>query len=154
MEIVRERNHIFLPASRIILALCLIARSIVSVPVLGQRAEREAEQQVSFSAETIIALLRTEPGLFLQIKRLLAQKAYEQGRILDPGDLTDEAVIRLLRADNALRILATHEIEVRSYIRPKPTQQELERDHTRPVASQSAGQAVTSSTTSPATPPV
>jgi protein involved in polysaccharide export with SLBB domain len=139
MRILRNKIHIFPPARRSVLALCLISGLLFCAPVLGQRAEREAEQQVSFSAETIIGLLRTEPGLFLQVKRLLVQKAYEQGRILDPGDLTDDAVFRLLRADNALRILATHEIEIRSYIRPKPTQQELERDRSLPTSGQGAG---------------
>jgi len=138
MKSSRIKNRIFPLAPRSVLALFVISGFLFGVPALGQRAEREAEQQVSFSAETIIGLLRTEPGLFLQIKRLLVQKAYEQGRILDPGDLTDDAVFRLLRADNALRILATHEIEIRSYIRPKPTQQELERDRSLSASGQPA----------------
>src|SRR5882757_8769993 len=128
MRTLRSNFQIVLPAPSRMLALLLIAGLGFSVPARAQRAEQEAEQQVAFSADTIIGLLRTEPGLFLQVKRLLVQKAYEQGRILDPSDLTDEAVFRLLRADNTIRILATREIELRSYIRPKPTRQELEHD--------------------------
>jgi protein involved in polysaccharide export with SLBB domain len=93
------------------------------------RAEQEAEAKVSFSAETIIGMLRHEPGLLLQVKKMLVRKAFEQGRVLEQSDLTDDQVFRLLRDDENIRILATHEIEDRSYIRAKPTQQELEREN-------------------------
>ena len=91
------------------------------------RAQNEAEQLVSLSAGQIITLLEKEPGLLLQAKRLLVQKAFEQGRLLDPQDLTDEALFRLLRDDYNVRVLITREIESRYYIRPKPTRDELER---------------------------
>ena len=84
----------------------------------------EAEQLVSLSADKIIQLLRDEPGLLLQVKKLV-RKAFEQGRLLDPADLNDEALFRLLREDEDVRILATQEIEDRSYIRPKPSKEEL-----------------------------
>jgi protein involved in polysaccharide export with SLBB domain len=89
------------------------------------RAEREAELQVSLSPEKILSILRDEPGLLLQVKRVLVRKAFEQGRLLDPKDLTDEAVFRLIQEDENVRILATLEIEDRLYIRPKPTREEL-----------------------------
>jgi protein involved in polysaccharide export with SLBB domain len=92
------------------------------------RAEMEAEQRVSLSADTIVQLLQREPGLLLQVKKALVRKAFEQGRLLDPADLTDEALFRLLREDDNVRILATQEIEDRSYIRPKPSKQELAQD--------------------------
>ena len=75
-------------------------REYGSVPrekVFQSRAEFEAEQRVSLSAEKIIDLLQQEPGLLLQVKKMLVRKAFEQGRILDPTDLTDEALFRLLR---------------------------------------------------------
>jgi len=96
--------------------------------VFLSRAEQDAEQKVSFSADTIIGVLRREPGLLLQVKRALVRKAYEQGRILEQEDLTDEALFRLLRTDSNVRILATHEIEDRLYIRAKPTLEERERE--------------------------
>jgi protein involved in polysaccharide export with SLBB domain len=91
------------------------------------RAEREAELQVSLSPEKILSILRDEPGLLLQVKRVLVRKAFEQGRLLDPKDLTDEAVFRLIQEDENVRILATLEIEDRLYIRPKPTREEIAR---------------------------
>src|SRR6266568_8438104 len=91
------------------------------------RAEQEAEQRVALSPDKIIELLRQEPGLLLQVKKMLVRKAYEQGRILDPEDLTDEAVFQLLTEDHNICVLATREIEDRSYVRAKPTQEEIER---------------------------
>jgi len=92
------------------------------------RAAQEAEERVSLSADKIVEILRDEPGLLLQVKRLLVVKAYEQGRILDPRDLTDEALFRLLRTDDNIRVLATREIEDRRYVRAKPSREEIERE--------------------------
>jgi protein involved in polysaccharide export with SLBB domain len=94
----------------------------------NSRAAQEAEQMVSLSADKIIAILRNEPGLLLEVKKMLVKKAYEQGRILDAADLTDEALFRLLREDDNIRVLATREIEDRYYVRAKPTREELERE--------------------------
>ncbi len=91
------------------------------------RAEQHAEEMVALSADTIIDLLRREPGLLLQAKRALVRKAYQQGRLVDPKDLDDDALYRLVQDDQSVRVLITHEIENRYYIRAKPTREELER---------------------------
>ena len=90
------------------------------------RAEREAEQLVSLSASKIVALLQQETGLLLQVKKLLVRKAFEQGRVLDPADLSDEAVYRLVQQDQRIRVLITQEIEDRDYVRAKPDKAERE----------------------------
>lgn len=95
------------------------------------RAEREAELQVSLSPDKIVELLRQEPGLLLEVKKMLVRKAYEQGRILDPEDLTDEALFQLLREDHTICVLATREIEDRAYIRVKPTVEEIQQERER-----------------------
>jgi protein involved in polysaccharide export with SLBB domain len=99
------------------------------------RAEVEAERLVSLSADKIITILQQETGLLLQVKRLIVQKAYEQGRLLDPQDLTDDALFRLIRQDENTRILITREIEDRNYVRAKPSRAELERDRQVGIAS-------------------
>lgn len=93
---------------------------------LMSRAELEAEQKVALSADKIIEMLRQETGLLLQVKKKLVREAFAQGRILDPSDLTDDALFRLLRDDENIRVLATREIENRYYVRAKPTKQEIE----------------------------
>src|SRR5579863_3419004 len=86
----------------------------------NSRAEREAEQMVSLSADRILAILRQEPGLLLQVKKALVRKAFDQGRILDPNELTDDALFTLIREDDNIRVIATHEIVDRAYIKAKP----------------------------------
>jgi protein involved in polysaccharide export with SLBB domain len=92
------------------------------------RAEQEAEQLVSLSADKITQILENEAGLLLQVKKAVVRKAFEQGRVLDPSDLTDDALFRLVREDQNVRVIATREIESRSYIKAKPTREELARN--------------------------
>ncbi|MGC2329785.1 MAG: SLBB domain-containing protein, partial [Candidatus Sulfotelmatobacter sp.] len=92
------------------------------------RAEQEAEQMVSLSADKITQILQSEAGLLLQVKKAIVRKAFEQGRVLDPNDLTDDAVFRLIKEDQNVRVIATQEIEDRSYIKAKPTREELARN--------------------------
>ncbi len=106
-----------------------------AVPQSRSRAEREAERMVSLSADRIISILSTEPGLLLECKKLLVREAYQQGRLLDPQDLNDEEIFRLVRQDTNIRVLFTHEIEDRAYVQAKPTREEMERDLQRGVLS-------------------
>ncbi len=115
-----------------VLSFPLQAQSIVSLPsrmaeTAASQAEQEAQRKVSLSEDQIIQILRNEPGLLLEVKKMLVKNAYEQGRILDAADLTDEALFRLLWEDDNIRVLATREIEDRYYVRAKPTREELER---------------------------
>src|SRR5580704_4935330 len=118
------------------LALCATAWSqqpatysrSTAIDQKDSRAENEAESMVSLSADRILFILRDEPGLLLQIKKAVVRKAFEQGRILNPDDLTDDALFSLIRQDDNIRIIATHEIVDRAYIKAKPTREELARD--------------------------
>jgi len=120
-----------------LLTLCAGFMSAQDSPVNGRsraldeshsQAERQAEQMVSLSAEKLIALLQKETGLLLEVKKALVRKAFEQGRILEPQELTDGALFRLLREDENIRVLATQEVSKRLYIRALPTQDERRRE--------------------------
>src|SRR5215813_13272974 len=110
-----------------------------AVDPANSRAEQEAERLVALSAEKIIELLQQEPGLLLQVKKVMVRKAYEQGRLLDPADLTDEALFRMLRQDENVRVLATREIVDRGYIRVKPSRRELQQQQSMASASAQVG---------------
>jgi hypothetical protein len=124
----------------ILVFFLLLSTALVSAqdaPVYGRtrslaesrsQAERQAEQTVSLSADKLILLLQKETGLLLEVKKLLVRKAFEQGRILEPEDLTDEALFRLLRDDETIRVLATQEVSKRLYIRALPTKDERQRE--------------------------
>ncbi|HET7186306.1 MAG TPA: SLBB domain-containing protein [Terriglobales bacterium] len=86
--------------------------------------QMEARATVSYSPDIIIQVLRQYPALALQVKKLLVEKAYEQGRMLDPEDLRDDVLFRLIREDENIRVMATREIEDRGYIKLQPTVQE------------------------------
>lgn len=96
-----------------------------AVDEADSRAEKEAERLVSLPPEKIVLLLQQEPGLFLEVKKLLVRRAYSQGRVLDPRDLNDEAVFRLIRDDEEVRALVTQQIVDRGYVQAKPTREEL-----------------------------
>jgi hypothetical protein len=117
-------------------------RRTSAIDQANSRAEREAEQLVSLSADKIIALLQNEPGLLLEVKKMLVRKAYEQGRLLDAHDLTDDALYRLISKDEMIRVLVTREIEDRGYVHVKPTQEELAREQALRSTQASATEAV------------
>ncbi len=48
------------------------------------RRDDGGEAVVSLSAATLSEILRREPGLLLEVKRLLVRQAYEQGRSARP----------------------------------------------------------------------
>ncbi len=93
--------------------------------VADSRAEKEAEQMVSLSPDSVISILRRETGLMFEVKKAIVRKAFDQGRILDPKELTDDNVYTLIREDDNVRIVATQEILSRGYVKAKPTQAEL-----------------------------
>jgi polysaccharide export outer membrane protein len=99
-----------------------------AVPEEHSRAEAEAERLVSLSADKILSILADEPGLLLECKKLLVRTAFAQGRVLTADELSDDAVFRLVRDEQSVRILFTREIQDRYYVRAKPTKEELERD--------------------------
>src|SRR5215469_3113851 len=50
---------------------------------IDSRAEKEAERLVSLPTDKIILLLQQEPGLFLEVKKMIMRKAFAQGRVID-----------------------------------------------------------------------
>jgi protein involved in polysaccharide export with SLBB domain len=92
------------------------------------RAEKEAERLVSLPPERIVLLLQQEPGLFLEVKKMLVRRAYSQGRVVEEKELTDTAIFRLIRDDEEVRSLVTQQIVDRGYVRAKPTREELSRE--------------------------
>ncbi|MBV9625379.1 MAG: SLBB domain-containing protein [Acidobacteria bacterium] len=100
-----------------------------AVDEADSRGAKEADRLVALPAERIILLLQQEPGLFLEVKKMLVRKAYAQGRVLDAKELSDEAVFRLVRDDEDARALITQQIVDRGYVRAKPTREELAREY-------------------------
>jgi protein involved in polysaccharide export with SLBB domain len=81
------------------------------------REERALVDQVTLAPEQIDAVLRNQPLIMLEVKKELVRKAYEQGRLLDPVELTDAVVLRLVQEDKNVQVIATHEIERQIHLR-------------------------------------
>lgn len=134
----RIRNEVVFFAS--VFVMLAVGSALAAPQSLNGRAgvstdheEQSLVDQVTFAPEVIVDLLRQEPGLMLEVKKALVRKAYQQGRLLDPADLTDGVVIQLVQDDNNVRIIATQQIQERLYIRAKPRAGE-------PIPAQPVGQ--------------
>ena len=77
-------------------------------------------EQVAASADQILEVLKKDPGMMVELKRLLAQDAGASGQILDESDLTDAAVGDRLRGDLHTRMLATRLLQRYGYLQPRP----------------------------------
>ena len=82
------------------------------------------DSDAALTSDVIIQLLQAEPALKLQVKRVLIQKALDQGRLLAEEDLGDADLFRLIRDDLTIRRIASDEIEKRHYVALKPTDEE------------------------------
>src|SRR6202521_4148648 len=75
--------------------------------------------RVAASADQILEVLNKEPGLMVELKRLLAQDAGASGQILEESDLTDVSVAERLRSDLRARVLATRLLQRYGYLVPR-----------------------------------
>src|SRR5579884_904001 len=100
-----------------------------AVDTSDSRAEKEAERLVSLSPDNIILILQREPGLFLEVKKIYVRRAFAEGQVVDPKQMTDDFIFRRIREDQEFCALITQQIEDRGYIRPKPTREELAREY-------------------------
>src|SRR5260370_20271953 len=75
--------------------------------------------RVAASSVQILEVLNREPGLMVELKRLLAQDAGASGQLLEESDLTDVAVAERLRSDLHSRVLATRLLQRYGYLVPR-----------------------------------
>lgn len=93
--------------------------------VLQQKPNATPDAEPALDSDVIIQLLTKNPALALEIKRVLIQKAFDQGRLLEQEDLTDAVLYDLIRQELSIRQIATEQIESRHYLELKPTDQEI-----------------------------
>ena len=75
--------------------------------------------RVAASADQILEVVNREPGLMVELKRLLAQEAGASGQLLEESDLTDGAVAERMRSDLHSRVLATRLLQRYGYLVPR-----------------------------------
>jgi protein involved in polysaccharide export with SLBB domain len=84
-----------------------------------------AVQGVAEDAQTLITILKAEPGLVLHMKKLLIAKAYDMGRLLAESDFSDGDLYKLIEEDENVRTIVTRELEQRGYITIRPSEREV-----------------------------
>src|SRR5467141_3810768 len=75
--------------------------------------------RVAASADQILEVLNKEPGLMVELKRLLAQDAGASGQILEESDLTDVSVAVRLRSELRARVLETRLLQRYGFLVPR-----------------------------------
>jgi protein involved in polysaccharide export with SLBB domain len=89
-----------------------------------QKRSATPDADAALTSDVVIELLQSQPALKLQIKRVLIQKALDQGRLLAEEDLGDGDLFQLVRDDLTIRKIASDEIEKRHYVYLRPTDEE------------------------------
>ena len=82
--------------------------------------------RVSASAAQIREVLARDPGLMVELKRLLAKQATEKGQIVTEQDMTDSAILDRLENDPRFRSLATRLLQRYGYLTPQINEQSPE----------------------------
>jgi polysaccharide export outer membrane protein len=75
--------------------------------------------RVSASAAQVRKVLARDPGLMVELKRLMAKQATEKGQIVIEQDLTDSAILDRLENDPRFRALATRLLQRYGYLTPQ-----------------------------------
>ena len=90
-------------------------------PPAPQNSElgRENLSRVAAAAADIKAVLLTQTGLLVELKRWIAKDATSQGQIISDSDLTDNAVFDRLETDIQFRSIATLLLQKYGYLVPK-----------------------------------
>jgi protein involved in polysaccharide export with SLBB domain len=74
---------------------------------------------VSASAAQLRDVLAKDPGLMVELKRLMAKQATDRGQILAEKDLVDSAILDRLENDSRFRALATRLFQRYDYLTPQ-----------------------------------
>ena len=104
-------------------------RERASEPLLQDRAPDWASdnlERVSASFAQIRDVLARDPGLMVELKRLLAKQATEKGQIVTEQDMTDLAILDRLENDPRFRSLATRLLQRYGYLTPQVNEQSPE----------------------------
>ena len=80
--------------------------------------EKENLSRVAAAPSQIKEVLVKEPGLLVELKRLIAKDASDNGQVVNDEDLTDNAVFDRLTSDIAFRSVATRLVQRYGYLLP------------------------------------
>jgi protein involved in polysaccharide export with SLBB domain len=79
----------------------------------------ETTSHVAASAEQIRVVLAKDPGLLVELERIVEKEALAKGQIVEDSDLSEQAIFDRLDEDAAFRAVATRLLERYGYLSPK-----------------------------------
>ena len=82
------------------------------------------DASISIDPNKLVEILQKEPGLTYAVKKLLADAALQEGRLLDDDSFPDSTLYYLIQSDENIRAMVTGELIKRKYILVNPTEQE------------------------------
>jgi protein involved in polysaccharide export with SLBB domain len=102
----------------------LIAVALAQQPtdervVSSSELAKDNLDRVAASEAQITAVLNTNPGLFVELKRWIAKDAADRAQIIKDTDLTDSAILSRLANDSRFRAAATRLLQQYGYLLPK-----------------------------------
>src|SRR5215469_5022540 len=80
--------------------------------------ESENLRRVAAPASLLRTVLAKDPGLMVELKRLVAREATNNGQVVEDADLTDQGILDRLDRDVEFRSLATRLVQRYGYLQP------------------------------------
>ena len=88
-------------------------------PTIGSDLGRDNLSRVAASAAELKAVLLTEVGLMVELKRWVAKDATDHGQIISDSDLTNDAIFERLETDIRFRSIATTIVQKYGFLVPR-----------------------------------
>ena len=113
------------PWAALLVLVVVVLALFCAHPAASQEHERASDlgtdnlDLVSASAAEIREVLAKDPGLLVELKRLIAKEATERGQLVVEQDLEDPAILDRLGTDNRFRALATRLLQRYGYLSPQ-----------------------------------
>jgi protein involved in polysaccharide export with SLBB domain len=97
----------------------MFAQTQRSTPIPSSDLGRDNLSRVAASATELKAVLLTETGLLVELKKWVAKDATDHGQIISDSDLTNDAIFERLESDSQFRSLATSIVQGYGYLLPR-----------------------------------
>lgn len=108
-------------AALALMAPAQVESQSVSVPAIHRAGSAQDQEKSSLAAapvEQIRAVLVKDPGLLVELERMVEKEAIEKGQLIEESDLTEQAIFDRLDEDVAFRAEATRLVQKYGYLLP------------------------------------
>jgi polysaccharide biosynthesis/export protein len=123
-RILRIGGRLMYRVAAALIALGLVCSAVLAqtprpVPTIGSDLGRDNLSRVAASAAELKAILLTEVGLMVELKRWVAKDATDHGQIIRDSDLTNDAIFERLESDIQFCSVATTIVQKYGFLVPR-----------------------------------